>query len=91
LSAGDLVEAIAGFGFCGFDFEPVLHGAVEREPRTLWACQSVAFMISARVAPLARSIIARIFASLLSARGAVALAASRLEDFLSAMMATTED
>src|SRR5713226_1223474 len=45
------------------------------KPRTLWACQSVAFMISARVAPLARPIISRIFAPLLSARGAVALLA----------------
>src|ERR1700674_1606400 len=42
------------------------------KPRTLWACQSVAFMISARVAPLARPIISRIFAPLLSARGALA-------------------
>ena len=47
--------------------------AVEMNPRTLWACQSVAFMISARVAPFARAIISRIFAPLLSARGAVAL------------------
>src|ERR1700722_7236353 len=43
------------------------------KPRTLCACQSVAFMISARVAPLARPIISRIFAPLLSARGALAL------------------
>src|SRR5277367_2977957 len=42
-------------------------------PRTLCACQSVAFMISASVAPLARAIISRIFAPLLSARGAAAL------------------
>src|SRR5580698_10385011 len=47
--------------------------AVEMKPLTLWACQSVAFMISARVAPLARAIMSRIFAPLLSARGAVAL------------------
>src|SRR6266849_6035738 len=46
--------------------------AVERKPRTLWACQSVAFMISSRVAPLARPIRARIFAPLLSARGVLA-------------------
>src|SRR5713101_8231990 len=45
--------------------------AVEMKPRTLWACQSVAFMISARVAPLARPIISMIFAPLLSARGAL--------------------
>src|SRR5689334_4935516 len=52
-------------------------------PRTLWACQSVAFMISARVAPFARAIMSRIFAPLLSARGAVALAArSGLAAFL---------
>src|SRR5579872_2592456 len=42
-------------------------------------------MISARVAPLVRSIIARIFAPLLSARGVVALAGSRLADFFSAL------
>ena len=47
--------------------------AVEMNPRTLWACQSVAFMISARVAPLARPTISKIFAPLLSARGAAAL------------------
>src|SRR5579871_169743 len=46
--------------------------AVERKPRTLWACQSVAFMISASVAPFARPIISRIFAPLLSARGVLA-------------------
>src|SRR6202167_3904538 len=46
--------------------------AMEMKPLTLWACQSVAFMISARVAPLARPIISMIFAPLLSARGALA-------------------
>jgi len=46
--------------------------AVEMKPLTLWACQSVAFMISARVAPLARPIMSMIFAPLLSARGALA-------------------
>src|SRR5580704_18781138 len=51
---------------------PCFLAAVERKPRTLWACQSVAFMISASVAPLARAIMSRIFAPLLSARGAVA-------------------
>src|SRR3984957_10962144 len=45
-------------------------------PRTLWACQSVAFVISASVAPLVRPIISRIFAPLLSARGAVAFSGS---------------
>src|ERR1700688_4165617 len=60
---------------------PCFLAAVERKPRTLWACQSVAFWISASVAPLARSISARIFAPLLSARGVLALAASRLADF----------
>src|ERR1044071_9937221 len=48
---------------------PCFLAAVERKPRTLWACQSVAFMISARVAPLGRPISSRIFAPLLSARG----------------------
>src|SRR5712691_1550522 len=51
---------------------PCFFAAVEMKPRTLWACQSVAFMISASVAPLARPIIARIFAPLLSARGILA-------------------
>src|SRR3984957_9633705 len=46
--------------------------AVEMNPRTLCACQSVAFMISASVAPLARAIMSRICAPLLSARGAAA-------------------
>src|SRR5580704_3036247 len=64
---------------------PCFLAAVERKPRTLWACQSVAFMISASVAPLARSIIARIVAPLLSARGVPALAASRLANFLPAL------
>src|SRR5215472_16544677 len=64
---------------------PCFLATVERKPRTLWACQSVAFMISARVAPLARSISERIFAPLLSARVVVALAASRLADFLPAL------
>src|SRR5208282_5681636 len=47
--------------------------AMEMKPLTLWACQSVAFMISASVAPLARAIMSRIFAPLLSARGAATL------------------
>src|SRR5580658_5447428 len=46
--------------------------AMEMKPLTLCACQSVAFMISARVAPLARPIMSMIFALLLSARGALA-------------------
>src|SRR5271168_2241779 len=58
--------------------------AVEMNPRTECACQSVAFMISASVAPLARAIISRIFAPLLSARGAAALR-SDLAAFLLAL------
>src|SRR5205814_2265604 len=54
-------------------------------PRTLCACQSVAFMISVRVAPFGRLIIARIFAPLLSARGVVAFAGLRLAAFLLAL------
>src|SRR5262249_5052717 len=46
--------------------------AVERNPRTLCACQSVAFMISVRVAPLGRPIKSRIFAPLLPPRGELA-------------------
>jgi hypothetical protein len=48
---------------------PRFLAAVERKLRTLWAGQSVAFIMSASVAPLARPIISRIFAPLLSARG----------------------
>src|SRR5688572_7546621 len=58
---------------------------VEMKPRTLCACQ-VAFMISARVAPLARAIISRIFAPLLSARGALAfLVAAGFAAFFAAL------
>src|SRR5271155_1507219 len=60
--------------------------AIEMKPLTLWACQSVAFMISARVAPLARAIMSRIFAPLLSARGAAALR-SGLAAFFAALAA----
>src|SRR5215468_1894531 len=59
--------------------------AVLMNPRTLWACQSVAFMISASVAPLTRPIISRIFAPLLSARGAVALRSDLAAAFLLAL------
>src|SRR5438552_11387664 len=62
---------------------PCFLAAVERNPRTLWACQSVAFWISARVAPFGRPISARIFAPLLSARGVLAsLVAAGLAAFL---------
>src|ERR1035438_10199612 len=52
---------------------PCFLPAVEMNPRTECACQAVAFMISPSVAPLARAIMSRIFAPLLSARGAEAL------------------
>jgi hypothetical protein len=45
---------------------PCFFAAVERKPRTLWAC------ISARVALLGRPICPRIFAPLLSAGGVLA-------------------
>src|SRR6266851_4755814 len=62
--------------------------AVEMKPRTLCACQSVAFMISARVAPLARPIMSMIFAPLLSARGAlVFFAGAGLAAFFAALAA----
>src|SRR5689334_14649520 len=62
--------------------------AVEMKPLTLWACQSVAFMISARVAPLARPIMSMIFAPLLSARGALAsFLRAGLAAFLAALAA----
>ncbi len=51
---------------------PCFLAAVERKPRIECFCQSVAFTISARVAPLGRPIISRIFPPLLSARGALA-------------------
>jgi hypothetical protein len=54
---------------------PCFLAAVERNPRTLCACQSVAFMISASVAPLGRPISSRILAPLLSVRGVSVLAA----------------
>src|ERR1700679_2336828 len=60
--------------------------AMEMKPLTLWACQSVSCMISARVAPLARAIMSRIFAPLLSARGAADLR-SGLAAFFAALAA----
>src|SRR6202171_2750205 len=48
---------------------PCFLAAVERKPRIECFCQSVAFWISARVAPLGRPIMSKIFAPLLSARG----------------------
>src|SRR5712691_10610813 len=66
---------------------PCFFAAVEMKPRTLWACHSVAFMISASVAPLARPIISRIFAPLLSARGALLAGAVGLAAFLPAFAA----
>jgi hypothetical protein len=62
--------------------------AAERNPRTLWACQDVNFIISARLAPLGRPISSRIFAPLLSARGVPAfLAPAGLAAFLPALAA----
>jgi hypothetical protein len=46
--------------------------AVERKPRTLCACQSVAVLISASVEAFGRPISSRIFEPLLSARGVLA-------------------
>src|SRR5262245_34448071 len=66
---------------------PCFLAAVERKPLTLWACQSVAFWISASVAPLGRPISSRIFAPLLSARGLLAsLAGAGLAAFLPALV-----
>jgi hypothetical protein len=65
---------------------PCFLAAVDRKPRTLWACQSVAFWISASVAPFGRPISSRIFAPLLSARGLLAsLAGAALAAFLPAL------
>src|SRR5262249_9325852 len=66
---------------------PRFFPAVERNPRTLCACQSVAFMISARVAPLARPIKSRILAPLLSARGVFSALAAFFAAFLVAGLA----
>src|SRR5215471_7481668 len=67
-------------------FSPRFFPAVERNPRTLCACQSVAFMISASVAPTGRPISSRIFAPLLSARGALgSFAPVRLTVFFAAL------
>src|SRR5215472_7565146 len=46
--------------------------ALDKKPRTLWACHCVSFIISARVDPWGRPISSRIFAPLLSARGRAA-------------------
>jgi hypothetical protein len=51
---------------------PCFLAAVERNPRIECFCQSVAFTISAGLAPLGRPINSRILAPLLSARGALA-------------------
>jgi hypothetical protein len=51
---------------------PCFLAVVERKPRIECFCQSVAFTISASVAPLGRPISSRIFAPLLSARGVLA-------------------
>jgi hypothetical protein len=72
----DLINAIARSVFVDSILRPCFLAAVERKPRTLWACQSVAFWISARLAPFDRPISARIFAPLLSARGVLAFLAS---------------
>lgn len=65
---------------------PCFLAAVEIKPRTLCACQLAAFMISARVAPLGRRIISRIFAPLLSARGGAFLAALALRSAPAALL-----
>jgi len=46
--------------------------AVDKKPRTLWACHCVTFKISASVDPWGRPISSRIWAPLLSARGRAA-------------------
>src|ERR1017187_2725480 len=57
---------------------PCFFEAMLTNPRTVCFCHLVAFMISARVAPLARAIISSTFAPLLSGRGPVALARGAL-------------
>src|SRR5260370_2430599 len=70
--------------------DPILRlffsAAVERKPRIECFCQSVAFTISARVAPLGRRVSSRILAPLFSARGALAcLAWTGLSAFFPAL------
>jgi hypothetical protein len=65
---GDSVDGVPGFVLRGLNLDAVLLACGGDDPRTPWACQSVAFMISASVAPFARPINSRIFAPLLSAR-----------------------
>jgi len=57
-------------------FSPIFFPMVpDRNPRTLWACQSVAFMIAASVAPSGRFSRSRILAALLPSRAAPAFLA----------------
>src|SRR5436190_21181286 len=58
--------------------------AVDKKPRTLWACHCVTFIISARVDPWGRPISSRILAPLLSARGRAAAPARTGLGFLAA-------
>src|SRR5256885_838087 len=58
--------------------------AVDKKPRTLWACHCVTFIISARVDPWRRPISSRILAPLLSARGRAAAPARTGLGFLAA-------
>src|SRR5947209_17536853 len=59
----DLTDTLASFGLRGLDLEPVLLGSRREKPPDA-ACQPVAFMISARLAPFGRPISSRIFAPL---------------------------
>src|SRR5256885_11467405 len=58
--------------------------AVDKKPRTLWACHCVTFLISARVDPWGRPISSRILPPLLSARGRAAAPARTGLGFLAA-------
>src|SRR5437763_7276208 len=58
--------------------------AVDKKPRTLWACHCVTFIISARVDPWGRPISSRILAPLLSARGRAAAPAGTGLSFVAA-------
>ncbi len=70
---GDAVGPILILGAEGLDLQPELLG--ERaltNPRTVWACQPVAFMISASVAPCLRRSRSRTSAFLLPSRASAA-------------------
>jgi hypothetical protein len=76
------VDPLTSLVLRGLDLDAVLLGGGGDETPDTVGLPAVSFMISARVAPLARPISSRIFAPLLSARGSVAFALAGLAAFL---------